>query len=129
LWLEEYCQTSPNKNKSPNLWHVTSILVCYIFDHNVRIFWSHIFTFANCAFFSYHVYQKKKKASSAVVILHKNLQQKTFFGRFEETKNYFEINWPLVAGDSFLGREENVWTQLRIVTLTDMYTTNVATYS
>ena len=31
LWLEEYCQTSPNKNKSPNLWHITSILVCYIF--------------------------------------------------------------------------------------------------
>ena len=31
LWLEEYCQTSPNKNKSPNLWHVTSILVCCIF--------------------------------------------------------------------------------------------------
>ena len=25
------CQTSPNKNKSPNLWHVTSILVCCIF--------------------------------------------------------------------------------------------------
>ena len=25
LWLEEYCQISPNKNKSPNLWHVTSI--------------------------------------------------------------------------------------------------------
>ena len=31
LWLEEYCQISPNKNKSPNLWHVTSILVSYIF--------------------------------------------------------------------------------------------------
>ena len=31
LWLEEYCQISPNKNKSPNLWHVTSILVCCIF--------------------------------------------------------------------------------------------------
>ena len=31
LWLEEYCQTSPNKNKSPNLWHVRSILVFYIF--------------------------------------------------------------------------------------------------
>ena len=31
LWLEEYCQTSPNKNKSPNLWHVTRILVCCIF--------------------------------------------------------------------------------------------------
>ena len=30
-WNEEYCQTSPNKNKSPNLWHVTSILVCCIF--------------------------------------------------------------------------------------------------
>ena len=32
VWPEEYCQTSPNKNKSPNLWHVTSILVCCIFD-------------------------------------------------------------------------------------------------
>ena len=31
LWLEEYCMISPNKNKSPNLWHVTSILVCCIF--------------------------------------------------------------------------------------------------
>ena len=31
VWTEEYCQTSPNRNKSPNLWHVTSILVCYIF--------------------------------------------------------------------------------------------------
>ena len=31
LWSEEYCQMSPNKNRSPNLWHVTSILVCCIF--------------------------------------------------------------------------------------------------
>ena len=31
VWNEEYCQTSPNKNKSPNLWHVLSILVCCIF--------------------------------------------------------------------------------------------------
>ena len=31
VWTEEYCQTSPNKNKTPNLWHVTSILVCCIF--------------------------------------------------------------------------------------------------
>ena len=31
VWTEEYCQTSPNKNKSPNIWHVTSILVCCIF--------------------------------------------------------------------------------------------------
>ena len=31
VWTEEYCQTSPNKNKSPNLWHVTSILVCCMF--------------------------------------------------------------------------------------------------
>ena len=32
LWLEEYCQISPNeKKKSPNLWHVASILVCCIF--------------------------------------------------------------------------------------------------
>ena len=32
VWTEECCQTSPNKNKSPNLWHVTSILVCCIFE-------------------------------------------------------------------------------------------------
>ena len=32
LWWEEYWQTSPNKNQSPNLWHVTSISVCCIFD-------------------------------------------------------------------------------------------------
>ena len=32
FWFVEYCQTSPNKSKSPNLWHVTSILVCCIFD-------------------------------------------------------------------------------------------------
>ena len=31
LWLEEYCQISPNKSKSPNFWHITSILVCCIF--------------------------------------------------------------------------------------------------
>ena len=38
-WLEEYCQTSPNKNKSPNLRHITSILVCCIFGrYNVLIF-------------------------------------------------------------------------------------------
>ena len=29
LWLEEYCQISPNKN----LWHITSILVCCIFAY------------------------------------------------------------------------------------------------
>jgi hypothetical protein len=31
LWLEEFCRISPYKNKSPNLWHITSILVCCIF--------------------------------------------------------------------------------------------------
>ena len=31
VWTKEYCQTSRNKKKSPNLWHVTSILVCCIF--------------------------------------------------------------------------------------------------
>ena len=36
LWLEEYCQINPNKNRSPNLWHVTSILVCCIFA-NVHV--------------------------------------------------------------------------------------------
>ena len=40
VWTEEYCQTSLNKNKSPNLWHVTSILVCCIFAQ------------MNCAFLS-----------------------------------------------------------------------------
>ena len=33
LWLEEYCQTSPNKNKSPNLWtrnkHLSLLYFCY----------------------------------------------------------------------------------------------------
>ena len=38
VWTEEYCQTSPNKNKSPNLWHVTSILVCCIFGQRQRNF-------------------------------------------------------------------------------------------
>ena len=37
VWTEEYCQTSPNKNKSPNLWHVTSILVCCIFDWRCKV--------------------------------------------------------------------------------------------
>ena len=32
VWTEENCQTSPNKNKSLNLWHITSILVCCTFD-------------------------------------------------------------------------------------------------
>ena len=36
VWAEEYCQTSPNKNKSPNLWRVTSILVCWIFGQQAR---------------------------------------------------------------------------------------------
>ena len=38
FWIEEYCQTSPNKNRSPNLWHVISILVCCIFDLNYSTF-------------------------------------------------------------------------------------------
>ena len=36
VWTEEYCQTNPNKNKPPNLWHVTSILICCIFVHGPR---------------------------------------------------------------------------------------------
>ena len=36
VWTEEHCQTSPNKNKSPNLWHVTSILFCCIFGRENR---------------------------------------------------------------------------------------------
>ena len=31
FWFIEYCQTSPNKSKSPILWHLTSILFCCIF--------------------------------------------------------------------------------------------------
>ena len=31
VWSEENWKTSPNKSKSRNLWHVTSILVCCIF--------------------------------------------------------------------------------------------------
>jgi hypothetical protein len=31
VWTDEYCQTSPKKPKSSNIWHVTSILVCCIF--------------------------------------------------------------------------------------------------
>ena len=38
LWLEEYCQISPNKNKSLNFWHVTSILVCCIFGQTYVTF-------------------------------------------------------------------------------------------
>ena len=30
FWFVEYCRTSPNKNKSPNVWHITSVLVCCI---------------------------------------------------------------------------------------------------
>ena len=37
VWTEEYCQTSTNKIKSPNLWHVTSILVWCIFGHAYRL--------------------------------------------------------------------------------------------
>ena len=38
VWTEEYCQTSPNKNKATKSWHLTSILVCCIFvlDHYSR---------------------------------------------------------------------------------------------
>ena len=44
FWFVEYCQPSPNKNKSPNLWHITSILVCCIFaeDHHKKIWYSHV---------------------------------------------------------------------------------------
>ena len=37
VWNEEHCQTSPDKNKSPNLWHITSILVYCIFDLHVVV--------------------------------------------------------------------------------------------
>ena len=35
VWTEKYC---PNKNKSPNSWHVTSILVCCIFGYYLSRF-------------------------------------------------------------------------------------------
>ena len=41
FWFVEYC---PQKNKSPKLRHVTSILVCCIFaeDHHKKIWYSHV---------------------------------------------------------------------------------------
>ena len=44
FWFIEYCQPSPNKNKTLNLWHITSILVCCIFaeDHHKNIWYSHV---------------------------------------------------------------------------------------
>ena len=48
FWFVEYCQTSPDKNNSPNLWHVTSILVlsnlrCELFkpylSHHLVLIW------------------------------------------------------------------------------------------
>ena len=39
FWTEEYCQNSPNKNKSPNLWQVTSLkqpLKLKIFQNSLR---------------------------------------------------------------------------------------------
>ena len=38
LWLEEYCQIRPNKNKSPNLWHITSILNSLLY-FCVSLYW------------------------------------------------------------------------------------------
>ena len=52
FWLAEYCQTSPNKNKSPNLWQVTSILVCCIFGSNHTLLWAHCSSYL----FSLHTY-------------------------------------------------------------------------
>ena len=37
VWADESRQSSQNKNKSSNLWHVTSILVYCIFGLNVAI--------------------------------------------------------------------------------------------
>ena len=56
VWTEEYCQTSPNKNKSPNLWHITSILVCCVVDYiasNTFVALSINFTIFNLALFLY----------------------------------------------------------------------------
>ena len=40
LWLEEYCQISRNKNRLPNLWHVSSILVSCIFGNTKKCKWN-----------------------------------------------------------------------------------------
>ena len=40
FWFVEYYHTSPNKNRSLNLWHVTSILVCCIFAPAYKNEWS-----------------------------------------------------------------------------------------
>jgi len=29
VWTEVYCQTSQNKKKSPSLWQITSLLICW----------------------------------------------------------------------------------------------------
>ena len=40
VWTEEYCQTRQNKNKSPNFWRVTSILVGCMVNYNKQDCWS-----------------------------------------------------------------------------------------
>ena len=63
LWLEEYYQISPSKNRSPNLWHVTSILVCCIFAYN-----SGNWPTMDFNLFSYLNYRESWKQSNSNII-------------------------------------------------------------
>ena len=57
VWTEEYCQTSPNKHKSPNLWHVTSIFVCCIFAFILKRYtFKEIFFLSVYCYASYLIY-------------------------------------------------------------------------
>ena len=70
LWLEEYCQISPNKKRSPNLWHVTSIFVCCIFGcsrcniwhkkRKIRLFWQDFFDH-NFNFFLFQTFKRVER--------------------------------------------------------------------
>ena len=89
FWFVEYCQTSPNKNKSPNLWHVTSILVCCIFVqvflypwykqlYVLAIFGSCIFVMDYLRTFSSQEYRKNiiSQKKSFLTDVQKNFQNK-----------------------------------------------------
>ena len=41
FWFVKHCQTSPNKNKSQNIWQVTSSLVCCIFGYAIQLTFQH----------------------------------------------------------------------------------------
>ena len=77
VWTEQYCQPSPNKNKSRNLWHVTSILVCCIFyeeDAYISyIFWMFFFlSFNKCwptLFLAHFIILEVQLSESSFLIL------------------------------------------------------------